>query len=274
MIECEFTDPGTEAVNPLRLPCVGAPEILRFGVERFGSEHRRAAPMFPRMSSAAASLEVADMYWLLSHGDHTGKPHIAPEFIQVALAGAVLSELTMLGFLVISEDNCVRRAHRYEGPDGVHHWVDSEIGSIAAPVLVLNWVKHLATRAAGEVVTRLRTAGLVEEHSGIRGKRSVPVDSLLTASLRVRVIHQIESPDIPAFSAHSWETRLAAYRVTTLAALLAATELDEVVAKESGRQALRGQIIAVARTYLPAPLLAIANAVRTAATQSTLTIRR
>jgi hypothetical protein len=230
--------------------------------------------MYPSMSSAAASLEIADMYWLLSHGDHTGKPRISTDFIQIGLAGAVLGELTILGFLTITDDHCVHRAHRYEGPDGVHHRVDSEIGSVPAAVKVLNWVKHLAPRVGGEVVTRLRSAGLVDEQAGIRGKRIVPVDSLLSATLRVRLIHHVDGPDERAFTAHAWEIRSAAYRMTALAALAAATELDEVVAKEAGRGAIRGQIIAQARNHLPAPLLAVANAVRTAATQSTLSIRR
>jgi hypothetical protein len=215
--------------------------------------------MYPR---TAPALPLADDFWLMSHSEQSGRPRLAPAFVNFGLAGALLAELTLQSGAALASEQHVLVSSRPPTNDPATSWVWAEIARARTSAPVGRWVMHLSDHVEPHVVARLQASRIVEEVKGLFGKRrAVPSDTILAAAPRVRMLHQV------SMAACDEQTAM-------LGALAVATGLDTVIAHDAGRDSLRDPLVAAARATLSEPMAAIANAVRSATTQATLSVRR
>ncbi|HEY5985743.1 MAG TPA: GPP34 family phosphoprotein, partial [Streptosporangiaceae bacterium] len=50
---------------------------------------------------------VADDVWLLAHHELTGKPYVAPRAVGLGVAGGLLAELLLSGYLGLTHDRAL-----------------------------------------------------------------------------------------------------------------------------------------------------------------------
>jgi len=209
------------------------------------------------------TLPLADEFFLVGHDEYTGKPQVSGVALDSGLAGAVLGELLLDGRLGVEDGVVVVRERR-----GIAERVsDAALGDIIKhrdPRPVRGWVEHLRREVRDMVGRRLVEEGLVRRQRTrglVRTSLRFPArDPLAAASPRVRLRYLLDHPE-------QVDTPTA-----VLAALVASTRLEHVLAVESTRAA-RETIAELARD-LPAGLSALAKGVDAAVGTVTLTIRR
>ncbi len=209
------------------------------------------------------TLPLADELFLIGHDEYSGKPRVSAAALDSGLAGAVLGELLLDGRLTV-EDGRVRLRDPRPIGERVSDAALAEVFKQREPWPVRSWVEYLRREVRDMVGRRLVAGGLVRRQRSrglVRTSVRFPArDPLTAASPRVRLrylLDHAELVDLPT---------------ATLAALVASTRLEHVLAMESSRRVR--DVIAELTQDLPAALAALANGVDAAVGAVTLTIRR
>jgi hypothetical protein len=110
---------------------------------------------------------VADDLYLLGHDDRSGKPLLQPRALGTGLAGALLAELMLAGWIVLRQDSAVVITR--DAPPGTvqQHPLIRQVADEPGPQPVRSWLRFLARSAARDVALRLEEAGYLEH---IRGR--------------------------------------------------------------------------------------------------------
>jgi hypothetical protein len=132
-----------------------------------------------RPASAAGRhthIRIADDLYLISHRDWDGKPLLPGRVLGLALAGAALCELAMLGRVTV-RDGVLVVVSDADPAEELAQSLLQQLLSQPEPLPLRDWLAYLASGVTGAVGDRLTRAGAVEVRKGLRGKRLVPVDS-------------------------------------------------------------------------------------------------
>jgi Golgi phosphoprotein 3 GPP34 len=134
---------------------------------------------------------VADDLYLIAHDDRTGRPHLQPRALGIGLAGALLAELMLAGWIGLRRDRTVVFAAGVTRYTVMRHALLRQIADEPGPQPVQAWLRFLAHSAARDVALRLEQAGYLEHvRSWVPGRpgRQVPVNSdwAFAPMLRVR----------------------------------------------------------------------------------------
>lgn len=134
---------------------------------------------------------VADDLYLMAHGDRTGRPRLQPRPLGIGLAGALLAELMLAGWIGLRRDSAVVIVPGVPQDTVMRHALMKQIADEPGPLLVQAWLRFLARGAARDVALRLEQAGYLERvRSWIPGRqgRWVPVnpDWAFTGDLTAR----------------------------------------------------------------------------------------
>jgi Golgi phosphoprotein 3 (GPP34) len=137
--------------------------------------HRHRAP--PPRGLSGTGL-VADDLYLLGH-DESGKPLLQPAALGTGLAGALLTELMLVGWIGLWQDGAVMITR--DAPRGAvqQNALLKRIADKPAPQAVRSWLRLLGHSAAQDVALRLEEAGYLERARGRvpwRQGRWVPVN--------------------------------------------------------------------------------------------------
>jgi hypothetical protein len=211
------------------------------------------------------SRPIADELWLLSHHEHSGRAKLEDQRVALGLAGGIVCELLIEGHITLaSEQHVFLRFDPGYARDAVGQWAMAEMDRADGQVPVGQWIWHLGEQVTRRVADRLEQAGIVEYvRAGLLGggKRPVAVNPNLAASPRVRLMHQLTTGavDVPTL---------------TLGALAVSIDLDVIIARDVGVPGLRTDLVHAARDYLHQHLRDVFNAIRAAAAQANMTIRR
>lgn len=211
------------------------------------------------------SRPIADELWLLSHHEQSGRPKLDEQRVALGLSGAIVCELLTDGLITIAGEQHVflRYDPRY-GRDEIAQWALTEMDRADGQVPVSQWIWHLCNEVTPRVIDRLAQAGVVEYiKAGLLGgaRRAVAANANLAASPRVRMLHQLATGQVDVAT-------------LTLGALAVAIDLDTIISRDAVAPGLRGDLVHAAKEYLHQHLRDVANAVRAAATQANMTIRR
>jgi Golgi phosphoprotein 3 (GPP34) len=119
----------------------------------------RYGQAMPEDSRLRGTGRVADDLWLMAHDDRTGRALLQPRLLGLGLAGGLLADLFLSGHAGLGPDGTIRT-----GPRARHFAVaDAALLELIAaePVAlpVRDWLRYLATNAAGNVGARLKDAG-------------------------------------------------------------------------------------------------------------------
>jgi Golgi phosphoprotein 3 (GPP34) len=141
---------------------------------RSGGYRHRGPP--PRGLSGTGL--VADDLYLLGH-DESGKPLLQPAALGTGLAGALLVELMLVGWIGLRQDGAVMITT--DAPRGAvqQNAMLKRIADKPAPQPVRSWLRLLGHSAAQDVALRLEEAGYLERARGRvpwRQGRWVPVN--------------------------------------------------------------------------------------------------
>jgi hypothetical protein len=134
---------------------------------------------------------VGDDLYLLGHDDRSGKPLLQPRALGIGLAGALLAELMLAGWIGLRPDSAVVIVGGVS-PDAVlRHQLLKLIADEPGPQPVRAWLRFLAGRAVSDVAHRLEQAGYLEHVRGRvpwRQGQWIPVNSdwAFSPVLRVR----------------------------------------------------------------------------------------
>jgi len=120
----------------------------------------RGYPAPPDAGMSGTGL-VADDLYLMAHDDRNGKPHLQARALGIGLAGALLAELMLAGWIGLRRDGAVMSASGVPA-DMVMRHVLEQIAGEPGPQPVQAWLRFLARRAAGDVAPRLEQAGYLE----------------------------------------------------------------------------------------------------------------
>ena len=139
-----------------------------------GNRHR--AP--PARGLSGTGL-VADDLYLLGHEEGSGKPLLQPAALGTGLAGALLAELMLVGWIGLRQDSAVMITR--DAPHGAvqQYALLKRIADKPEPQPVRSWLRLLAHSAAQDVALRLEEAGYLEHVRGRvpwRQGRWVPVN--------------------------------------------------------------------------------------------------
>jgi hypothetical protein len=134
---------------------------------------------------------VADDLYLMAHDDRTGKPQLQPRALGIGLAGALLAELMLAGWIGLRRDSAVAIVTGVAQDTVMRHALLKQIAGEPGPQPVQAWLRFLARGAARDVALRLEQAGYLEHvRSWIPGRqgRWVPVnpDWVFAPMLRIR----------------------------------------------------------------------------------------
>ena len=134
---------------------------------------------------------VADDLWLLGHDDRSGKPLLQPRALGTGLAGGLLAELMLAGWIGLRPDSAV--VITGDAPEGAagRHPLLKQVAGEPGPAPVWSWLRFLASSAALDVALRLEQAGYLARVRGrvpARRGQWVPVnpDWAFAPMLRVR----------------------------------------------------------------------------------------
>jgi hypothetical protein len=122
---------------------------------------------------------LADDLYLMAHHEVSGKPLLQPRAVGLGLAGALLSELVLVGKIRIVPSG-IAVADRTAAEDAL---ADSVLGLLVAEPAqhsAQTWLLFLARTAAGDVARRLAQSEYLTRAPGRlpwRGERWVPVDA-------------------------------------------------------------------------------------------------
>jgi len=122
---------------------------------------------------------VADDLYLLAHEEGSGKAVLQPAALGTGLAGALLAELMLVGWIGLRQDGAVMITG--DAPHGAvqQNPLLKRIADKPAPQTVRSWLRFLAHSAAQDVALRLEEAGYLEHVRGRvpwRQGRWVPVN--------------------------------------------------------------------------------------------------
>jgi Golgi phosphoprotein 3 (GPP34) len=122
---------------------------------------------------------VADDLYLMAHVDRTGRPRLQPRPLGIGLAGALLTELMLAGWIGLRRDSAVVIIPGVPQDAAMRHALMRQIADEPGPQPVQAWLRFLARGAARDVAVRLEQAGYLEHvRSRIPGRqgRWVPVN--------------------------------------------------------------------------------------------------
>jgi Golgi phosphoprotein 3 (GPP34) len=139
--------------------------------------HRHRAP--PAQGLSGTGL-VADDLYLLGHEEGSGKPVLQPAALGTGLAGALLAELMLVGWIGLRRDSAVMITRDALQGAARQHALLKRIADKPEPQPVRSWLRLLAHSAAQDVAVRLEEAGYLEHVRGRvpwRQGRWVPVNS-------------------------------------------------------------------------------------------------
>ncbi len=152
------------------------------------ADHRYPGPLNAGLSGTGL---VADDLWLLAHDDRSGRPQLQPRALGIGLAGALLTELMLAGWIGLRRDGAVVFVSGVAQDTVMRHALLKQIADEPGPQPVQAWLRYLARGAARTVALRLEQAGYVEHaRSQVpwRQGRWIPVDPdwAFAPMLRVR----------------------------------------------------------------------------------------
>jgi Golgi phosphoprotein 3 (GPP34) len=138
--------------------------------------HRHRAP--PARGLSGTGL-VADDLYLLGHDEGSGKPLLQSAALGTGLAGALLAELMLVGWIGLRQDSAVMITT--DAPRGAvqQYALLKRIADKPGPQPVRSWLRLLAHSAEQDVALRLEEAGYLEHVRGRvpwRQGRWVPVN--------------------------------------------------------------------------------------------------
>jgi hypothetical protein len=201
---------------------------------------------------------------LLSHHEQSGRPQVDEQRVALGLSGAIICELLIDGHVTIAGEQHVFLRHdpRY-ARDEVAGWALAEMHRANGQIPLAQWIWHLSAEGPPRVVDRLAQAGIVEYVKAglLGGRRAVAVSANVAATPRVRILHQLATGQVDVAT-------------LTVGALAVAIDLDTIISRDAAAPGLRNDLVYAAREYLHQHLRDVANAVRGAATQANMTIRR
>ena len=150
--------------------------------------HRHPDP--PAQGLSGTGL-VADDLYLLGHDDRSGKPLLQPRALGTGLAGALLAELMLAGWIGLRPDSAVVFVPGVTQDTVMQHALLKQVADEPGPQPVRSWLRFLARSAAQDVALGLEEAGYLEH---VRGRvpwsqgQWVPVnpDWAFAPMLRVR----------------------------------------------------------------------------------------
>jgi hypothetical protein len=122
---------------------------------------------------------VADDLYLLGHEEGSGKSQLQPFALGTGLAGALLAELMLVGWIGLRQDGAVMITR--DAPQGAvrQNALLKRIADKPGPEPVRSWLRVLAHSAEQDVAVRLEEAGYLEHVRARvpwRQGRWVPVD--------------------------------------------------------------------------------------------------
>lgn len=209
---------------------------------------------------------LADELFLIGHDEYTGKTRLSDELLGTGLAGAVLGELLITRRIGCIGGKVTVNDQRPWG-DPVTDAAVGELHRRMGNYVVRAWVEHLRPNAREAVAQRLLAAGVVrrEENRGMLSRRGAPrypgVEPMVCAQPQVRLAYQLERPGTidP--------------QTATLAALVLAAGLDQLLVVSMSRQETREQLTQITAS-LPVELQALITGVQAATAALALTVRR
>lgn len=150
--------------------------------------HRSADSPVPGFAGTGL---VADELWLLGHDDRTGKSLLQPRALGTGLAGALLAELMLAGWITLRAGGAVVITRSAPAEAVRQHPLLRLVAGEPGPAPVSSWLRFLAAGAARQVAGRLEEAGYlqpVRSRLPQRQVRWVPVnpDWAIGPMLRVR----------------------------------------------------------------------------------------
>ena len=122
---------------------------------------------------------MADDLYLLAHDDRTGKPLLPPRPLGTGLAGALLAEVMLSGYIGLRSDTAVVIGRDMSPAMAYSRVLLKQIAEEPSPLPVQAWLRYLARTAMRDVAARLEQAGyLTGVRSRIPGRpgRMVPTD--------------------------------------------------------------------------------------------------
>ena len=152
------------------------------------SGHGHPGPLDAGLSGTGL---VADDLYLMAHDDRNGKPRLQPRPLGIGLAGALLTELMLAGWIGLRRNTAVVIVPGVARDTVMRHVLLKQMADEPGPQPVQAWLRFLARGAARDVAVRLEQAGyLGHVRSWIPGRqgRWVPVnpDWAFAPMLRVR----------------------------------------------------------------------------------------
>jgi hypothetical protein len=200
------------------------------------------------------ALPLADDLFLIGHDEYNGRARTNDVDLDAGLAGAVLAELVLLGWIRVADNSGIVVRHYQNGRDQVQDAAMAMIMDQPSTHSALSWVDYLRGYVRDPVVARLSSAGLIRPRAGLK-VRYPATDPTRAAAPQARLRFALDHPsDVDDHTA-------------LLAGLVMATNVAYVLAG-SPREVRDG----LARMYhtLPTGLRAIIAAVETAISRVTL----
>ncbi|MFF5233275.1 GPP34 family phosphoprotein [Dactylosporangium sp. NPDC000521] len=247
-----------------------------------------SSPYLPRR------LPLADEFWFLTHRPYGPGTLLADDILGVGLAGAVIGELALAGYVWLQEGRVMPaerpQVEQYRPPladggrhsmdgswrsapipsravDPLHEVVMGEITARGALYPVQDWIAFLAGDADRRVAERLAVAGhVVSAGKGLLRRRQSwePVDASTASSPAVTLRYHARAPLATREGVDSQTALLAGLALATK--LVRDIDMDETIELE---RALLGMV-----ESLPDSMLSMLSAVQHAVTGLTRQVRR
>jgi hypothetical protein len=109
---------------------------------------------------------VADDLYLLGHDDRTGKPLLQPRALGTGLAGALLADLMLAGWIGLRTDTAVVLTTAAPYGSVQQHPLLRLVADEPGPQPVRSWLRFLAGTAARDVALGLQRAGYLRHVPG------------------------------------------------------------------------------------------------------------
>jgi Golgi phosphoprotein 3 (GPP34) len=139
---------------------------------------------------------VADDLCLMAHREVSGTSYVQPRALGLGLAGALLAEAMLGGYISVRDGQIVAVSHAAPAEPLSGHLLGVLAGE-GERHPVRDWLEYLGRSAAADVARRLEAAGYLKRAGGRwRGERWVPVDadSAFAPILRVRAALDASRP--------------------------------------------------------------------------------
>lgn len=208
---------------------------------------------------------LADDFFCLVLDEHTGWPQLTPRVAGIGLGSALLAELVIAGYVVMTEANEIQALDVQRPPDPLARQVHELLLTRPQHRDPGTWISYLARDAFDRIGTRLTRLGLVTpvRKRRLTGTRTIyqPVDLSTVAWPSIRIAQELSGEA---------EVTLAGL---TCAGLAVATELVNQVLwdPELHRAAKAGLPAALA--LLPPPVTALLACTETAVADAVLAQR-